>query len=63
MCRTIVDKPLFFKRCNDTYTDARGCVIPIDDSDLIGILSKIKDEESWPVEDFLRDRIREIVIK
>jgi hypothetical protein len=34
VCRTIEDRTTCIARCNDTFKDGRGCVLPIQDSDL-----------------------------
>ncbi|GEL78696.1 hypothetical protein [Tenuibacillus multivorans] len=63
VCRHIENKDLFIKRCTDTYKDNRGLIIPIDDTDLQSMLSKMKDNGHRAVDSFLNDRVREIILK
>jgi hypothetical protein len=61
ICREIKNKELFIKRCNDTYKDGRGVIIPLDDNDIILLLEGFK--HSGEVNDkFLNDRIRDIIL-
>lgn len=61
-CRSIDNMELFLKRCNDTYRDSRGVVIPIVDDDFIGLLEAIKDGGKNIVEDFLSERLRRVIM-
>ncbi|MDO8071481.1 hypothetical protein O3299_08070 [Janthinobacterium sp. SUN176] len=61
VCRSVENYQTLIKRCQDVFTDRRGLIIPILDSDLIVLLEKkASDPTSRPEEDFIRDRIREV---
>lgn len=63
ICRKIENKELFIKRCTDTYKDSRGIILPIDDTDLISILTEIKASRSHScVEVFLNNLVRNIML-
>lgn len=63
VCRNIDDLELFGKRCNDTYKDDRGLILPVTDSDLETALENVKSEIKLPLSELLRDRKRKIQIK
>jgi hypothetical protein len=63
VCRKIDNMDLFLKRCNDTYRDSRGTIIPIIDDDLIKILNEIKQTGVNKVEEFLFERLRKVIMK
>lgn len=61
--RTVNDKATLIKRCQDTYKDGRGLIVPIMDDDFISILeAKAKNPIDRPEEELLRKRIREIIM-
>lgn len=62
VCRNINKMDLFINRCRDTYKDDRGLIIPIVDEDLIFLLEKYNDWNWQPIEKFLSDRIRKIML-
>jgi len=61
-CRAIDNLELFLKRCNDTYRDNRGVIIPIVDDDFITLLTALKDDGRNVVEDFLFERLRKVIM-
>lgn len=61
LCRNINNMKLFLQRCSDTYKDDRGLVIPITDNDIISMLEKVSIRNYNYIDDFLSDRIREII--
>lgn len=61
-CRGIDNLELFLKRCNDTYRDNRGVIIPIVDDDFINLLRSFKDNRENVVEDFLFERLRKVIM-
>lgn len=63
VCRTINDLPLFLSRCRDTYSAGNGLVIPLVDKDIIQLLRNQANYSTDFVENFLSDRVREIVLK
>jgi hypothetical protein len=62
VCRTIDNFDLFINRCKDTYRDNRGLIIPLTDSDLIGLLNNHNENFSNYSERFFSDRIRDITM-
>ncbi|MNC35054.1 hypothetical protein D3C75_835210 [compost metagenome] len=61
-CRSIDNMELLLKRCNDTYRDNRGVIIPIVDNDFIGLLDAVKNSGKNIVEDFLSERLRRVIM-
>ncbi|MDM1465165.1 hypothetical protein [Myroides odoratimimus] len=62
LCRSFKNFDLFIKRCQDTYNDQRGLIIPIVDNDLIELLNHYDENNFSYLDKFLRDRIREIAL-
>jgi hypothetical protein len=62
VCRNFKDKQLFIKRCQDTYKDGRGLVIPLDDQDIMNLLDNHNEFNGAFLEKYFSDRIREIAI-
>jgi hypothetical protein len=62
LCRTIDDMNLFINRCQDTYRDDRGLIIPLTDSDIINMLLNYDNWNSNFIDNFLADRVRQITI-
>lgn len=58
LCRTIDNMDRFIKRCQDTFKDDRGLIIPITDIDIITILDNYNNWNSNYVDKFLSDRVR-----
>lgn len=59
-CRNIDNENLFIKRCNDSYKDDQGLIIPITDSDILRCLNK--SDECWSeFEKVLREKIDKII--
>lgn len=50
------------QRCNDTYKDGRGVMIPIADADLITMLDRAIDGDTSPYERFFSDRFRRVAL-
>ena len=62
LCRTIEDFDRFIRRCQDTYRDDRGLIIPLIDNDVIQILENYNNWNSNYIETFLTDRVRLITM-
>jgi len=62
LCRSFDNFELFIKRCQDTYKDDRGLIIPIVDQDLIDLLNNYDENNFGYLDQFLRDRIRQITL-
>ncbi|WPQ63285.1 hypothetical protein SIO70_00210 [Chitinophaga sancti] len=60
VCRSIEEMERFIARCQDTYRDERGLIVPIVDVDIIRLLSSFVNPDSDYMEKFLSDRIRTI---
>lgn len=58
--RQINDKELLYKRCQDTYRDHRGLIIPLSDEDIIKMLQAIIDGEN-KFDSIIRAKIMKIV--
>jgi len=63
LCRSVDNMDLLLARCNDTYVDGRGIMIPIVDDDLVSMLNKIKDGVANPHEQFLTERFRSVALR
>lgn len=62
VCRKFENLKLFLNRCSDTYKDDRGLIIPLEDLDILKLLEFIKNEDSYPIAIFFRNRMREIIL-
>jgi hypothetical protein len=62
VCRNFDDRNLFIKRCQDTYKDDRGLIIPLVDNDLIELLANHNEMNSDFLEKLLSARVREIMM-
>lgn len=60
--RSAENMDLFINRCRDTYTDRRGTVIPLVDSDLIEMLILAGQGISPAYETLLSNKLREITL-
>ncbi|AZS18184.1 hypothetical protein EI981_07535 [Paenibacillus lutimineralis] len=61
-CRSIDNMELFLRRCNDTYRDGRGAIIPITDEDFNTLLNSLKDDGNNIIEEFLSERLRKVIM-
>lgn len=60
LCRTIDDKDRILNRCRDTAVDGRGYMLPLEDADLIHMLTLVKDGNRHQIDNYLErlfDRI------
>ena len=62
LCRTISNFDRFISRCQDTYRDDRGLIIPLSDVDIIQILENYNNWNDNFIETFLSNRVRLIAI-
>lgn len=62
LCRTIDNFDRFISRCQDTYRDDRGLIIPLVDNDIILILENYNDQNNNYIETFISDRVRMITM-
>ena len=61
VCRTIEDRELCIARCRDTFTDGRGWVLPLADSDLGLLVEERKTEPGSVVFQRLEDVFSEVI--
>lgn len=61
-CRTIDNENLFIKRCNDSFKDDHGLIIPIVDADILRCLAK-NEECGSEFELVLKEKIDKIILK
>ncbi len=62
LCRNLDNEDLFIRRCQDTYRDGRGLIIPLTDEVIIDI---IRNHNNWNqdyVENILSNLIRRIMV-
>lgn len=62
MCRRFDNKELFYQRCSDTYKDDRGLIIPLDDEDIIRLLTSIKSEDDLFIDNMLSEIQKKIIV-
>jgi hypothetical protein len=53
VARTCTDAPLFLARCRDTAQDGRGFIIPLFDTDVVTLLSMIKQHRRNAIDAYL----------
>lgn len=63
LCRAVEDMDKLLARCNDTYVDGRGIMLPIIDDDLVEMLNKLIDGIKNPYEEFLTRRFKSVALK
>jgi hypothetical protein len=63
VCRQIDNLPLFIERCRDTYRDGRGLIIPLVDDDIIRLLQNYDNWNREFVDQFLSERVRQIIMQ
>ncbi|MCG7968455.1 MAG: hypothetical protein JAY63_17850 [Candidatus Thiodiazotropha taylori] len=62
LCREVDDMDTLLARCNDTYVDGRGIMLPLVDEDLITMLNKVIEGVGNPHEEFLTQRFRAVAL-
>jgi hypothetical protein len=62
LCRSIDNMDKFLLRCNDTCKEDRGFILPIVDSDLLNMLDGFLVSREAPVESFITERFKRIII-
>jgi len=62
VCRKILDKEQFYKRCRDTAQDDRGIIIGLDDDDLIQLIKYKSEKHNWKIDEFLDGLYRRVVM-
>lgn len=62
VCRDINNFNLFLQRCQDTYRDNRGLIIPVIDEDILSLLNNYDPMNFQYMDRFLSERIRQIAI-
>jgi hypothetical protein len=55
------NKHKFIERCRDAALDSRGYVIPLDDEDIIQMLTAISNDNRKAIESFLRARFDRLI--
>jgi hypothetical protein len=61
VCRHLQDRALFIERCRDTFTDHRGLIILLEDADILQLLANVNENNRNFIEEFLSERVREII--
>lgn len=62
MARNVENESRLIKRCQDTYKDGRGLIIPLLDKDVIKMLEYIKDDDECGIDKYLENIKRKIVL-
>lgn len=62
LCRTISEIERFYKRCQHTYKDDRGLIIPLVDKDLILLLKSIEQGKLDVRDKILSEKCRKVVM-
>jgi len=61
VCREIENEDLFLRRCNDSYRDQHGMIIPLVDQDIISILNSKKEGIEHPEDEILSSKARSVM--
>lgn len=61
VCRKIANKHLLLKRCRDTARDSRGYIVPLDDDDMLKLISQRKNLETPMRFDLLQERFNYLI--
>jgi hypothetical protein len=59
-CRNFDDRALFVKRCQDTFSDGRGLILPVDDQMVLGWLESIGKGQRAQLETHWTELVNEI---
>lgn len=62
ICRTISDKDLFLKRCQDVWKQKNELIIPLTDQEIIIILKNIKAGKAQTEDQLLNDLRRKVIL-
>lgn len=62
VCRTISDKNLFLKRCQDLWKQKNELIIPLTDQEIITILKNLKAGQTRTEEHLLNDLRRNVIL-
>lgn len=62
VCRRLLDKDLFIRRCIDTAHDARGFIVPLDDDDLTRLVEERRIDDVALALPLLRERFDHLVM-
>ena len=62
VCRKFDNRGLFIKRCQDTYKDGRGLIVPLSDQDLINLLDNHSERNYAFFDRYLSDIFKEITL-
>jgi hypothetical protein len=62
ICRSLENEELALNRCRDTYTDRRGLILPITDTDLIHSLQATAKGDPFPLEVRLNELFRRVAL-
>lgn len=63
LCRSVEDRARLIQRCQDTFRDGRGLMLPLTDDNVLALLAaKAQAPTSRPEEQFLNDLAREICL-
>ncbi|MGH7215617.1 MAG: hypothetical protein ACREIG_00100 [Nitrospiraceae bacterium] len=63
VCRSLEDEELFLKRCNDSYRSQHGIILPLNDADILQLLSELKRGREHPEEDILMAKYRRVAVQ
>ncbi|KAA0965280.1 hypothetical protein FQ087_02935 [Sporosarcina sp. ANT_H38] len=61
--RSTENMDYIIKKCADAYHDSRGCILPLEDKDFKEMLNQIREENNGYIEEFLKKRLRKIIIQ
>jgi hypothetical protein len=62
VCRTFLNRELFLKRCRDTALDQRGFILPLDDGDLVQLVSERRKSFHRPEFSLLKERFDALIM-